>query len=151
MGAAAVRPGDVYVLQIPGDNGEIKARPCVVLDGAPLPHRPRVVVIIFGCSNTKARAGRGRYVRIEDTARDFAKLGLANATTFHLEDIRFYDGGAPVFSRPPKSRCGAERLIELKELLELRLEEPGQILLLPRIPTEEAKQAAAGYRRSANE
>lgn len=89
-------------------------------------------------------------MRIAETDRDFAKLQLSNATTFHLEDIRFYDAGSPVFSRPPRARCGAERLLELRELLELRLDEPGDLPLLPRLPTEEAKQAAKAYRGSAN-
>lgn len=144
---SAVRAGDVYILQIPGDNGVTKPRPAIVLDGAPNPNNPTVVLIIFGCSETKRHARPGTFIRIIESDRDFAKLGLANATTFHMEDIRFYDASSPSFSRPPRSKCSdPNRMLALRGLLEQRLENPEPIPLLPRMASDEARKAAGDYR-----
>jgi hypothetical protein len=143
---SAVRAGDVYILQIPGDNGETKARRSIILDGAPDPNDPAVVLLIFGCSETKRNARPGSFVRITETDRDFRRLGLANATTFHLEDIRFYDAGSPSFSRPPQWKCSdPARMLELRALLEERLDDPAPIPLLPRSISDRARRAAAEY------
>jgi hypothetical protein len=140
---SAVRAGDVYILQIPGDNGETKARRAIVLDGAPNPNRPEVVLIIFGCSETKRHARQ--FVRVEATDRDFARLGLANATTFHIEDIRFYDASSPSFAKPPQWRCTMSRMLELRALLDQRLQQVQPIPLLPRVPSQEALEASVDY------
>jgi hypothetical protein len=108
------------------------------------------VVIIFGCSETKRHARPEGFVRITEADRDFRKLGLANATTFHVEDIRFYDAASPSFSRPPRSRCSdRDRMLELRTLLERRLDDPMPIPLLPRLVSEAARQAAGDYTRAA--
>jgi len=143
---SAVRAGDVYILQIPGDNGEAKARRSIVLDGAPNPNDPAVVLLIFGCSETKRNARPGSFIRINETDRDYRRLGLANATTFHLEDIRFYDASSPSFSRPPQWKCSDRaRMLDLRALLEKRLDDSTPIPLLPRLISDKARQAASEY------
>lgn len=143
---SAVRAGDVYILQIPGDNGETKARRSIILDGAPNPNDPAVVLLIFGCSETKRNARPGSFIRISETDRDYLQLGLANATTFHLEDIRFYDASSPSFSRPPQWKCSnRDRMLAFRALLDKRLDDPKPIPLLPRLISDKARQAASEF------
>lgn len=148
--ASAVRAGDVYIVPIRGDNGVVKPRRVVILDGAPNPQDPLVVLLIFGCSDTNAKARPGTYVRVFDDDADFVRLALANSTTFHLEDIRFYDANSPVFARPPIGRCGdPDRMLQFRELLEARLEDRTPIKLLPATASDESEEAATEYRRRA--
>ncbi len=147
---SAVRAGDVYIVPIRGRNDEVKHRRVLVLDGAPDPLNPAVVLIVSGCSETNARARTGTYVRIYDDDSDFFAFGLENSTTFHIEDIAFYDAKSPFFADRPKGRCAdPDRVIEFRELLDRRLDDPTPIPLLPRTASLEAEEAAKDYRRQA--
>lgn len=149
--ASAVRAGDVYIVPIRGDNGDVKPRRVLVLDGAPDPSDAKVLLIIFGCSETKARARTGTYIRIYDDDPDFPTFGLENSTTFHIEDIRFYDASSPFFSGRPKGKCSdPDRMIDFRELLDQRLDDhQTPITLLPRTASAEAEKAATEYWRDA--
>jgi hypothetical protein len=135
-----VRPGDVYRLPIPGDNGETKSRFCVILDSYPTQSGAQVVSIVFGCSETKRGARVGEFIRVErEPLSAFRGLGLENATTFHQEDIRHYDALSPRFDR----RCGycpPGLMLEFRKLSAARDRQRTPIPLLPDKAREEAEQ-----------
>lgn len=145
--ATLVRPGDVFVLPILGDNGETKERFCVLLDSYPTLHAADVVSLVFGCSNTKAGARADDVVRIEpEPAVVLRQLGLLNATTFHLEDVRLYDARSPRFDlKRRRGRCPPGTFLLLRALWERRLAMPEPIELLPDRPRDEAVVAAAAW------
>ena len=149
--ATLARPGQVHLLPIPGDNGVTKDRFCVLLDGYPSIVGAEIVVLIFGCSDTKRTARQGTFVRVErEPAAPFRSLGLANPTTFHLEDIRLYDARSPrLDGRDRKGHCPPRVFVELKALLELRYLHPAPIELLPERAGEDAILAAAKLREGA--
>ena len=145
---SAVRKGDVYIVPIPGDNGETKQRRVIVLHGAPNPNNPTIVAGIFGCSETKRKAQQGEFARVETRDRDFRKLRLDNATTFHMEDIRLFDTTWLPFKSSPHAKCtDHDRMLSLSELLERRLLDPSPLQLLPSQASEDARHAADGYAR----
>jgi hypothetical protein len=145
----SVRPGDVYWLPIPGDNKQTKTRIAIVLEATPTRERPEAVVIIFGCSRTKSRAKDGRYFRVDEESPWFNTLGLSNATTFHLEDIRFYDASSSRLTRR-RGRCPRKPFLELRKLWDIFLEEGVQgVPLLPAKPSAGAKQAVEAFRDQA--
>lgn len=147
------RPGQVHLLPIPGDNGVTKDRFCVLLDSYPSIVGAEIVTLIFGCSDTKRTARQGTFVRVErEPAAPFRSLGLANPTTFHLEDIRFYDARSPrLDGRQRKGHCPPHVFLTLKALLDLRYLQPGDIELLPDRARDEARLAAAAIREGANQ
>lgn len=141
----SVRPGDVHVLPIPGDNGETKERFCIVLDSYPTVSGAQVVSFVFGCSETKRKARAEELVRVErEPASQFRALGLQNATTFHQEDIRHYDARSPRFGRRC-GFCGPGLMIQLRKLAEARVRQPAPIPLLPDKAREEAKQSSQAW------
>lgn len=127
-----VQRGDVFRLDIPGDNGVTKRRVCVVLDLAP-PGKPLVAIVIFGCSETKARTSPTAVVRIEDEQRTvFNALKLTNATSFHRDDIRVYEAASPMLAPGRRiGRCPAATMIELRRLLAERYRDAAPIPVLP--------------------
>lgn len=143
----SVRPGDVHVLPIPGDNGETKERFCIILDSYPTPSGAEVVCFVFGCSETKRKACSGEFVRIErEPASRFRALGLLNATTFHQEDIRHYDARSSRFQRRRCGVCGPSLMLELRKLAEARARQSAPIQLLPDRAREDAKLSAKAWR-----
>ena len=146
----SVRAGDVFRLAIPGDNGETKSRFSIVLDAAPSPSNPELVVIIFGCSRTRKGSDAERHVRVEPENRAwFNKLGLRNGTTFHLEDIRFHDAASPKLLRR-LCACPPMLFLQLRKLLEKRLDEDIPIEILPRSAPSRLGPVADAYRRESS-
>jgi hypothetical protein len=140
-----VRPGDVFRLWIRGRNGDVKRRVCVVVDGHPSPHAPRVVLFIFGCSNTKGNATPEDYVRVEATnAVRFNALRLDNGTTFHADDIGLFDAHSASL-RQRISACPTSLLIELRQLVQRRLLTVESIDLYPEQASDEAEHAAGAF------
>jgi mRNA-degrading endonuclease toxin of MazEF toxin-antitoxin module len=144
----SVQRGDVFWLELPGDNGETKRRPCVVVDLAP-PGQPAVAILIFGCSTTKPRTDPRAVVRIEESQRaTFRALGLSNATSFHREDIRCYDASSPMLAPNKRAgRCPPATMTELRELLAQRYLDRAPIPLLPKQASDAARGAAAALTR----
>ena len=140
MVRAVVRPRDVFWLPFPGRNGITKDRCCVVLDSAPNEHNPDVVLVIAGCSETVP----GPSVRVEATTIAFARLGLSNATTFHAEDIRFYDAHSPKLQRR-SATCPYDLHLELRELADAWIDAGNSIPVLPEKASGEARAAAANF------
>lgn len=146
-----VRPGQVYVLPIPGDNGETKDRFCVVLDSYPTPSSAQVVSFIFGCSLTKRGAPLGTFVRVErEPNAQFRSLGLTVATTFHQEDIRHYDAWSAKFVRH-SGFCAPGLMNELRKLSVARDRQPEPIPLLPDKAREDAKKSSQAWQRMGQE
>lgn len=139
-----VQRGDVFRLDIPGDNGETKRRICIVLDLSP-PGRPDAAIIIFGCSQTKVRTPPDAFVRVEQEHRTaFRALGLANPTSFHRDDIRVYDAASPMLAAERRAgRCPAPTMIALRALLEQRYRDARTIPVLPKQASEATRKAAA--------
>lgn len=139
-----VQRGDVFRLDISGDNGETKRRVCVILDLAP-PARPAAAILIFGCSETKACTPSDAVVRVEVEQRTvFNALKLANATSFHREDIRAYDATSPMLALGRRvGRCPAATMIELRHLLEQRYREAALIPVLPAQASAQTRTVAA--------
>lgn len=142
------RSGDVYLLPIPGDNGQTKDRFCVVLDIYPTLSGAQVVSFVFGCSETKRGACVGTFVRVErEPAAQFRSLGLANATTFHQEDIRHYDAWSPKFAHK-SGFCTASLMIELRKLSVARNRQAAPIPLLPERAREDARQSSRAWQQA---
>lgn len=145
MSLPTVRPGDVYRLPVPGDNGETKMRFSVILDSYPSISAPKIVAFIFGCSETKRGAKLSRFVRIETTDRAaFNAIRLENGTTFHYEDIRLYDASSDRLVRKHGS-CPQHVFQDLRTLYDIYRDENETILLLPERASEAAKAAASDF------
>lgn len=150
MGVTLVRPGDVFVLPIPGDNRETKDRFCIVLGCYPTFTAAEVVSIIFGCSLTKRTALPGDFVRVgTEPAAQFRGLGLLNATTFHLEDIRYYDARSPRLDRGRRrGYCPPGLMLALRGLADRRDLMPVAIPLLPEQARDEAANVTSAREAS---
>ena len=145
-----VQRGDVFRLDIPGDNGETKRRVCVVLDLAPpAPGRTIAAIFIFGCSETKARAASGTFLRIEAEQRQaFNALTLSNPTSFHVEDVRVYEATSPMLAPDRRlGRCPPATMIEFRQLLVRRYLDATPIRALPSQARSETREVAAALTR----
>jgi len=123
-----VANGDVVRVWVRGDNGELKHRYCVVL--APHPTgRPKVVLLIFCCTETKAdavwffRVDRERWINL---------MSLDNPSTFHAEDIVYYNASSPVLRK--RGTCPPEVFVKLKALYQDRLSAQWPVPILPETP-----------------
>lgn len=135
-----VRPGDVHVLPVPGDNGVTKDRFCIILESYPTPSGAQVVRLVFGCSETKGAARKGEFVRVErEPAARFRGLGLLNATTFHQEDIRHYDAWSSRLQQQRRGFCSSGLMLELRKLADARVR---QAVPIPLLPDDKAREAA---------
>lgn len=142
-----VRAGDVYVLPIPGDNGQTKDRRCVILDCYPSATSAQIVSLVFGCSETKKKARAEELVRIErEPVSVFRALYLLNPTTFHQEDIRHYDAWSPRLElRYRKGFCPPSIMIAMRRLAEARNSMRDPIPMLPDKARDDAKQAGRAW------
>jgi hypothetical protein len=135
-----VRPKDVFWLPFPGRNGVTKKRCCIVLDSAPNEANPDVVLLIAGASETSSVSA----IRVEPTDRAFNKLGLSNGTTFHAEDLRFYDARSPMLLHR-STTCPSALYLELRRLADAWIDEGKRIPILPASASDVARTAAGDY------
>lgn len=144
MASAVVRPKDVYWLPIPGRNGQTKDRYCVILESYPTDHNPDIVIIVAGCSDTYSE----KHVRVEIDDTSFRLAKLPNATTFHARDIYFYDARSPRLMGRRHVACPHKMFLDLRRLLDQRIDSGEQIVLLPPKASDTAHSAAVIYSSS---
>ena len=140
MASPVVRPRDVYWLPIPGRNGITKTRCCLVIESFPTDHNPDVVVIVAGVSDTSSSP----HVRVEPHDSSYNRLRLSNGTTFHAVDIFFYDARSPRLAQK-SATCPSDLFLKLRHLLDQRIDEGDQIVLLPPEASQTAHSAAIMY------
>ena len=120
--------GDVVRVWVRGDNGEQKHRYCIVLAQHPAA-QPKVVLLIFCCSETKA--GSVWYFRV-DRPRWIDLMSLDNPSTFHSEDVVYYNASSPVLQKI--GTCPHEVFVKLKAFSQDRLSARWPVPVLPELP-----------------
>jgi len=138
---AMVANGDVVRVWVRGENGELKHRYCVVLLPHPTVH-PKVQLLIFCCSETKRDAVW--FFRV-DRERWISLMTLDNPSTFHAEDLVYYNASSPLLVK--KGTCPPEVFTKLKALYQDRLSARWPVPLLPEIPAppEDVAEAARAH------
>jgi hypothetical protein len=114
MAACTLVAGDCIYVTVTGDNGVTKTRPCVVMEVVP-PGQPKLVMFMFGCSDTKpAYVNTPNFFRVTTDAESFDLMSLSNDTSFHVDDVRGILATSPQLKK--RGRCGRTEFNELKRV-----------------------------------